>query len=128
MVLELKRSNDVGYKSWYFMILICNLPGFLRSRDKSNLKFFQQMVKTQTFISFISERSFVSDKDASIAFFDECMEKVGCRTLSHLSITSAVSNYEDRLIFKEFQLLKFNWFNFEDLNLCLKNTVKDLGK
>lgn len=53
-----------------------DIQGFLRSRDKSNLKFFQQMVKTQTFISFISERSFVSDKDASIAFFDECMEKV----------------------------------------------------
>nr|XP_022330471.1 C-myc promoter-binding protein-like isoform X2 [Crassostrea virginica] len=53
-----------------------DLQGFLRSRDKANLKFFQQMIKTQTFISFISERSFVSDKDASIAFFDECMEKV----------------------------------------------------
>ncbi|XP_061172987.1 DENN domain-containing protein 4C-like isoform X2 [Saccostrea echinata] len=53
-----------------------DIQGFLRSRDKANLKFFQQLIKTQTFISFISERSFVSDKDASIAFFDECMEKV----------------------------------------------------
>lgn len=88
------------------MILICILPGFLRSRDKSNLKFFQQMVKTQTFISFISERSFVSDKDASIAFFDECMEKVGCQTLSYISNTSVKSYYEDRQTFQDFQLFK----------------------
>ena len=61
--------------------------GFLRSRDKANLKFFQQMIKTQTFISFISERSFVSDKDASIAFFDECMEKVGTHFLLFTTLT-----------------------------------------
>jgi hypothetical protein len=28
------------------------------------------------FIRFIEERSFVSDMDASLAFFDECTEKV----------------------------------------------------
>lgn len=33
-------------------------------------------MKTQEFSRFIEERSFVSDKDASLAFFDECMEKV----------------------------------------------------
>ncbi|KAK3096746.1 hypothetical protein FSP39_002860 [Pinctada imbricata] len=53
-----------------------DMAGFLKSRDKSNLKFFQQLVRTQTFISFISERSFVSNRDASLAFFDDCMEKV----------------------------------------------------
>lgn len=49
---------------------------FLKSRDKANAKFYQQMTKTQTFIRFIEERSFVSNKDASLAFFDECIEKV----------------------------------------------------
>lgn len=34
------------------------------------------MMKTQMFTRFIEERSFVSDKDASLAFFDECTEKV----------------------------------------------------
>ena len=28
------------------------------------------------FFRFIEERSFVSDKDASLAFFDECTEKI----------------------------------------------------
>lgn len=35
------------------------------------------MVNTQMFSKFIEERSFVSDKDASLAFFDDCAEKVG---------------------------------------------------
>ena len=35
-----------------------------------------QLMKTQLFSRFIEERSFVSDKDASLAFFDECTEKV----------------------------------------------------
>jgi hypothetical protein len=34
------------------------------------------MMKTQSFSRFIEERSFVSDKDASLAFFDECVERV----------------------------------------------------
>lgn len=34
------------------------------------------MTKTQMFIRFIEECSFVSDKDASLAFFDDCVEKV----------------------------------------------------
>lgn len=31
---------------------------------------------TQMFFRFIEERSFVSDKDAGLTFFDECTEKV----------------------------------------------------
>lgn len=53
-----------------------DLQGFLRSRDKSHHKFFQLLMKTQMFIRFIEERSFVSDMDAGLAFFDECTEKV----------------------------------------------------
>ncbi|XP_064618735.1 C-myc promoter-binding protein-like isoform X2 [Lineus longissimus] len=53
-----------------------NMQEFLRSRDKAYHKFFQQFMKTQTFIRFIEERTFISDKDASLAFFDECCEKV----------------------------------------------------
>lgn len=52
------------------------IPGFLKSRDKANSKFYQNLTKTQTFIRFLEERSFVSDNDASLAFFDECTEKV----------------------------------------------------
>ncbi|XP_049530518.1 DENN domain-containing protein Crag isoform X1 [Anopheles darlingi] len=49
---------------------------FLRSRDKAHHKFFQLLMKTQMFIRFIEERSFVSDGDHNLAFFDECAEKV----------------------------------------------------
>lgn len=34
-------------------------------------------MKTQMFIRFIEERSFVSDGDHGLTFFDECAEKVG---------------------------------------------------
>ncbi|XP_053318549.1 C-myc promoter-binding protein isoform X2 [Spea bombifrons] len=52
------------------------LQGFLKSRDRSNHKFYNMMTKTQMFIRFIEECSFVSDKDASLAFFDDCVEKL----------------------------------------------------
>ncbi|KAE8618462.1 hypothetical protein XENTR_v10009389 [Xenopus tropicalis] len=51
------------------------LQGFLKSRDRSHHKFYNMMTKTQMFIRFIEECSFVSDKDASLAFFDDCVEK-----------------------------------------------------
>ena len=53
-----------------------DLQGFLRSRDKAYVKFYTLMMKTQMFIRFIEERSFVSDMDSSLAFFDECSDKV----------------------------------------------------
>lgn len=52
------------------------LIGFLRSRDRSYQKFYSLITPTQMFIRFIEERSFVSDLDAGLAFFDECIEKV----------------------------------------------------
>ncbi|KAL4227448.1 DENN domain-containing protein 4B [Mactra antiquata] len=53
-----------------------DMTGFLKSREKANQKFFQTLMRTQLFNRFIEERSFVSDKDDSLAFFDECTEKV----------------------------------------------------
>uniref|UniRef100_A0A8C4T198 DENN domain containing 4A n=1 Tax=Erpetoichthys calabaricus TaxID=27687 RepID=A0A8C4T198_ERPCA len=53
-----------------------DLQGFLRSRDRSHQRFYSLMTKTQMFIRFIEECSFVSDKDASLAFFDDCVDKV----------------------------------------------------
>lgn len=52
------------------------LNDFLRSRDKGYLKFFTLLMKTQMFIRFIEERSFVADGDHGLAFFDDCMEKI----------------------------------------------------
>uniref|UniRef100_UPI00358DF4B1 C-myc promoter-binding protein-like isoform X2 n=1 Tax=Myxine glutinosa TaxID=7769 RepID=UPI00358DF4B1 len=53
-----------------------DLQGFLRSRDRSYQKFYMQLTKTQMFIRFIEECSFAGDNNASLAFFDECVEKV----------------------------------------------------
>lgn len=53
-----------------------SLIGFLKSRDRSHQKFYTMMTKTQMFIRFIEECSFVSDKDTSLAFFDDCVNKV----------------------------------------------------
>lgn len=53
------------------------MSAFLRSRDKAHHKFFQLLMKTQMFIRFIEERSFVSDGDHNLTFFDECAERVG---------------------------------------------------
>lgn len=53
-----------------------DMQAFIKTRDKINAKFYSQMMQTQMFFKFIEERSFVSDKDDSLAFFDECTEKV----------------------------------------------------
>jgi hypothetical protein len=54
----------------------CVPPGFLKSRDRTHQKFYGQLTKTQIFIRFIEECTFVSDKDTGLAFFDDCIEKV----------------------------------------------------
>uniref|UniRef100_A0A4W3KFB6 DENN domain containing 4A n=1 Tax=Callorhinchus milii TaxID=7868 RepID=A0A4W3KFB6_CALMI len=61
-----------------------DLQGFLKSRDRSHQKFYSLMTKTQMFIRFIEECSFVSDKDASLAFFDDCVDKVNDMRLIEL--------------------------------------------
>ncbi|XP_048475536.1 DENN domain-containing protein 4C [Rhincodon typus] len=53
-----------------------DLQGFLKSRDRAHHKFYVQLTKTQMFIRFIEECSFVSDKDAGLAFFDDCIDKL----------------------------------------------------
>ncbi|XP_008410439.1 C-myc promoter-binding protein isoform X1 [Poecilia reticulata] len=53
-----------------------DLQGFLKSRDRSHQRFYSLMTKTQMFSRFIEECSFVSDKDASLAFFDDCVDKL----------------------------------------------------
>ncbi|VEN57099.1 unnamed protein product [Callosobruchus maculatus] len=84
MVLTLK-----GYRNYLLPITkaptvgttdpqaLFNLNDFLKSREKSHHKFFSLVMKTQMFIRFIEERSFVADGDQGLAFFDDCMEKIG---------------------------------------------------
>uniref|UniRef100_A0A452RE14 DENN domain containing 4C n=1 Tax=Ursus americanus TaxID=9643 RepID=A0A452RE14_URSAM len=58
------------------LIVILFSSGFLKSRDRAYTKFYTHLSKTQIFIRFIEECSFVSDKDTGLAFFDDCIEKL----------------------------------------------------
>ena len=49
--------------------------GFLKSRDRNYHKFYSLLMKTQMFTKFIEERSFVSDTNTALAFFDECIAR-----------------------------------------------------
>lgn len=53
-----------------------DFQGFIKSRDKNHQQFYHIMMRTQMFTRFIEERSFVSDKNASLAFFDECLDRI----------------------------------------------------
>uniref|UniRef100_A0AAR2ISX8 DENN/MADD domain containing 4B n=1 Tax=Pygocentrus nattereri TaxID=42514 RepID=A0AAR2ISX8_PYGNA len=53
-----------------------NLQGFLKSRERTQQKFYSHLTKTQMFTQFIEECSFVSDRHACLEFFDECVQKV----------------------------------------------------
>uniref|UniRef100_A0A8C6LF44 DENN domain containing 4B n=1 Tax=Nothobranchius furzeri TaxID=105023 RepID=A0A8C6LF44_NOTFU len=53
-----------------------NLQGFLKSRDRTQQKFYIQLTRTQMFTQFIEECSFVSDRHACLEFFDESVQKV----------------------------------------------------
>ncbi|KAJ7985587.1 hypothetical protein DPEC_G00353620 [Dallia pectoralis] len=52
-----------------------NLQGFLKSRERTHQKFYTQLTRTQMFTQFIEECSFVSDRQACLEFFDDCVQK-----------------------------------------------------
>ncbi|XP_043666417.1 DENN domain-containing protein Crag isoform X3 [Vespula pensylvanica] len=75
-----------------------NIQEFLRSRDKAHAKFYSMLVRTQMFIRFIEERSFVSDMDmAGLAFFDECTERVEEENVTLLELDE--SQHSERTVF-----------------------------
>lgn len=49
---------------------------FIASKEKAYHQFYTLMVGTQMFTRFIEERTFFSDKYTSLAFFDECLNKI----------------------------------------------------
>ncbi|CAH1404549.1 unnamed protein product [Nezara viridula] len=113
-----------------------DLQGFLRSRDKAHFKFFSLVTKTQMFIRFIEERSFVSDMDASLAFFDECTEKVDNEDESVHLLEVDESHYSERTVFimppeTTGQLYVYEGFNLNPKLLShydKKNHMLDVGK
>ena len=49
---------------------------FLSSRDRSFVRFYELLLETQMFAHFIEQRSFMSDRETCLAFFDECLDLV----------------------------------------------------
>lgn len=52
-----------------------DVEAFMRSKDKSYHQFYNVVVRTQMFSRLVEERSFVSENDQSLAFFDECCDR-----------------------------------------------------
>uniref|UniRef100_A0AC35TXW4 Glutathione S-transferase n=1 Tax=Rhabditophanes sp. KR3021 TaxID=114890 RepID=A0AC35TXW4_9BILA len=52
-----------------------DVQGFLESKPKHTLPFFEKVVKSQYFSRFIDERSFKSDKNSHYLFYDNCVRK-----------------------------------------------------
>lgn len=65
--------------------------GFLKSRDRTQQKFYSQLTRTQMFTQFIEECSFVSDRHACLEFFDECVQKVRTTSVYHSPLSAASS-------------------------------------
>ncbi|OQR66250.1 C-myc promoter-binding protein-like [Tropilaelaps mercedesae] len=55
-----------------------DVDNFLRSRDKNHLQFYEMIVHTQMFSRLVEERSFLSENDHSLAFFDQCCDMCDC--------------------------------------------------
>lgn len=72
-LLPITRAPTVGATD---PTSLFDFEGFLMSRDRNYNQFYQLITKTQMFTHYIEERSFVSDKDTSLAFFDDCEEKL----------------------------------------------------
>lgn len=75
------------------------LNEFLRSRDKAHHKFFSLLMRTQMFIRFIEERSFVVDGDQGLSFFDECTERLSNEEGEVRLLEPDVANTNDRTVF-----------------------------
>lgn len=72
-LLPITRAPTVGATD---PTSLFNFEGFLMSHDRNHSQFYRLITKTQMFTHYIEERSFVSDKDTSLAFFDDCEEKL----------------------------------------------------
>nr|XP_027203828.1 DENN domain-containing protein 4C-like isoform X2 [Dermatophagoides pteronyssinus] len=82
--------------------------GFIQAHPE-NIGFYSQLTKTQMFTKFIEERSLVSDKDISLAFFDDCIEKV--------------EKYESMNLKR---ISKLNLINFKDIGKSSKTVFISL--
>lgn len=93
--LHFMVSVLAGYKSFLLPIVsaptvgatdvanLFNQTGFLNSRDRTYHRFYHLLMRTQMFTKFIEERSFVSEANASLAFFDDCVDRSSVENNHH---------------------------------------------
>lgn len=75
------------------------MDAFLRSRDKTQHRFFALMMRTQMFTRFIEERSLVCDVDQGLSFFDECIEKISVTAIDEPLLGIDNANASERTVF-----------------------------
>nr|XP_018671970.1 C-myc promoter-binding protein isoform X3 [Ciona intestinalis] len=96
-VLKLTTSMMKGYRQFLLPITeapnsgttdpssLFNIQEFVRSRERSSQRFFNSLVGTQLFSSFIEERCLtsstgmsdgISGRSGSLVFFDECIDRL----------------------------------------------------
>jgi len=72
-----------------------NWQTFILSRDKGAQEFYKRFCDTQSFIRFIEERAFVSDKSVFNVFFDDCIAKLQLERTMDTEIRLVGSSRED---------------------------------
>lgn len=82
--LRCGRRGDGAELPLSVSVLVSVPAGFLKSRERTQQKFYLQLSRTQMFTQFIEECSFVSDRHTCLEFFDECVQKVGTGLVSIL--------------------------------------------
>lgn len=77
------------------------------------------------FTRFIEERSFVSDKDVSLAFFDECTERVDAAGESAEHLLLEVCIYEHIVfvatVFRLCSVVEPTWDVVTNITVCFSN-------
>ena len=73
-----------------------NLDLFIKQKPANERSFYKSFCDTQTFTSFIEQRSFCREESNALGFFDECTEKVRvlvtCRACKYsLSLSLSLS-------------------------------------
>ncbi|CAB3244657.1 unnamed protein product [Arctia plantaginis] len=93
-LIPITRAPTVGTTDPHALF---QMDAFLKSRDKTQQRFFSLMMRTQMFTRFIEERSFVYEPDQGLTFFDECIERVAAGDDKLLSMDT--SNASERTAF-----------------------------
>ena len=85
-----------------------NLDLFIKQKPAIERSFYKSFCDTQTFTSFIEQRSFCREESNALGFFDECTEKVRvlviCRACKY-SLSLSLSSHTHTLTHTHKQII-----------------------